>query len=578
MLFSEFSQFLNKIEHTPSRLEMTTILVDLFAKALPEEVDKICYLVRGRVTPLYVKQDFGLADKLVLKAALGAFSLEKKHANKIFKEYGDLGLAIEFYKLHSASLFESTTSLTVAEVFGELTKLSQLEGDKSQEKKLDILAHLFQELDALSCRFVSRIAVGKLRLGFSEMTVLDAFSWMLTGDKSLRSRIEKIYNVKPDIGDIGKRIKLLGEKALMKIDPQAGVPILMARAERVVTPADILAKIGRCAIEFKYDGFRLQVHRTKAGEVFVYSRNMEEVGYMYPEIVKAIKENFANIELIIEGEAVGYNEKTQKYLPFQETVQRKRKYGIEEMSRKIPLKLLVFELLLYNGISFIDRPYLERRTKLSLLLKKVETSVLALSMEQIVDTPKEINDLFAIAVKEGFEGIMAKKLAGTYEAGARGWNWIKFKNSYEGLVADTVDCLVMGYDYGQGKRTDFGIGAFLVGIIDKAKEHYYTIAKIGTGLTDVEWKTMQELCFANKTETQPENYVVNDLSKPDVWVKPQVVVEIRADEVTKSPAHSAGYALRFPRLEKFRPDKGVLDVTTHEELLSLFSAQKKLAI
>jgi len=218
-------------------------------------------------------------------------------------------------------------------------------------------------------------------------------------------------------------------------------------------------------------------------------------------------------------------------------------------------------------------------------------STILLSDLKIVQNPKEIEEYFKEQVKNGLEGIMAKRLDGTYQAGARGWNWIKLKKSYSSKLSDTIDCVVMGYDFGQGKRSDFGIGDFLIGVYDDKKERFVTVSKIGTGLTDEEWKTLKVQSSKFKVQSKPKNYEVDKMMECDVWVEPKIVVEIRADEITRSPVHTAGrimepsqsgnalkvktagFALRFPRLERFRDDKKPQDATTLSEVEKMYKKQ-----
>ncbi len=578
MLFKQFSETLSLLEKTDSRLKMTEVLAGLFRETPAEEIDKVCYLLQGRVVPLYVKLDFGLAERLVFKAFVSAFSLNGKEARRRFHELGDLGLAAEEYRRVTRTLFQTDREPTVIEVYNRLYQLAKLEGGGSQEAKLHQVADLLQELDPLSNRFLVRILVGNLRLGFSEMTVLDAFSWMTAGDKSLRAEIEKAYNVRPDLGFIGRTLKAKGLGGLKGVKPEVGVPILMAKAERVAVPGDILEKTaGEAAVEPKFDGFRLQLHLLPDKTVRIYSRNLDDVSYMYPDIVAALVAEAGAGELIIEGEAVGYNPGTGEFLPFQETVQRKRKYNIAEVSREVPLKLYAFDLLYLEGRSFINEPYLKRRETLKKIIKGTN-GVITVAPERVVREPAELEALFTEYVSEGLEGIMAKKLTGRYEAGARGWNWIKFKHSYAARVTDTLDCLVMGYDYGKGKRTKFGLGAFLVGVRDEKNDRFVTIAKIGTGLTDEEWRSLKDSAHRHEVKEKPAAYEVNKLMAADVWLEPGIVVEIRADQITKSPAHTAGLALRFPRLERFRTDKRPTDVTSLPELDRIFRSQRNHSV
>jgi DNA ligase-1 len=412
------------------------------------------------------------------------------------------------------------------------------------------------------------------------MTILDALSWMRSKSKQDRPEIEKAYNVRPDLGFIAHLVKTDFNR-LTKVEPVVGVPILMAKAERVANPEEIITKIGSCAIEPKYDGFRLQFHY-QPGEVKIYSRGIEEVSEMFPDLIKVLVRELTIKNGIFEGEAIGYDPKTHQYLPFQETVQRKRKYQVLEKSREIPLLVFVFDLLFLNNQSLLNKNYNERRQLLKSVFSKSDSQVFSLAQEKVVNTSAEIQAEFRRQVQEGREGIMAKKLDGKYQAGARNWNWIKFKHSYDRQLIDTLDCVVMGFDFGQGKRTGFGIGAFLVGIYDAKKQQYTTLAKIGTGLTDEEWKKMAILCNQNKLSNQPSDYLVNKQLVVDVWVEPKIIVEIRADELTESPQHTTrqnkegvGLALRFPRLERFREDKSLSDLTTVEEVVKLFQTQKK---
>ena len=259
-------------------------------------------------------------------------------------------------------------------------------------------------------------------------------------------------------------------------------------------------------------------------------------------------------EIIFEGEAIGFNPKTGEFLPFQETVKRKRKYDIKEKALEVPLKFFAFELLYLDGKNFIKLPFIERRKALEQSIKKnknINEQIIIVDDQEEVDKEDRLEEIFDKAIDQKLEGVIAKKIDGIYQPGARGWNWIKYKRSYSSKINDTIDCLVMGYDLGKGKRTDFGMGAFLVGVLDKNKDLFITVAKIGTGLTDEELEFLKIKSQISKIKDKPINYFVDKAMNCDVWLTPSIVVEIRADEITKSPTHTAGLALRFPRLELF---------------------------
>lgn len=571
MKFSELSIYFDRISQNSSRLEITRVLAELFKKLSPSEIEKVVYLLQGRVRPAYEGIDFGMAEKMIIKAALSALNIEKDYFEKEFKKIGDLGQAIEHFKKEIHSFEER--DMEVEEVYGIFYKLATASGQGSQEEKISYLSQLIRTLDPLSSRFLARLPTGTIRMGFSDMTVLDAYSWMIAGDKSLRGVIEKAYHVRPELGYIGRIIKEKGIREMDKITPKVFTPIIMMRAERLSSAEEIIKQIGESLVEPKFDGFRLQIHfDRKKGKVILYSRSLEDVTYMYPDIVEGVKKQVKAQEIIFEGEAIGYNPKTGSFLPFQETVQRKRKYDIAEMANKIPLRLFSFELLYLNGKSYVNIPFVERRKTLE---KEIDTKrdlardVVLVADEERVKDPKKLEKLFDDAVEKGLEGIMAKKLTGVYKPGAREWNWIKYKRSYSSKVNDTIDCLVMGYDLGKGKRTAFGIGAFLVGVYDDKKDSFVTIAKIGTGLTDEEWRELKSKSEKYITKAKQENYLVDKMMDCDVWLSPQIVVEIRADEITKSPVHTAGLALRFPRLERFRDDKKAEDATSLKEVMKM---------
>ena len=576
MNFSKLATYFERIETKSSRLEITHILAELFNELNAEEIGQTVYLLQGRVAPLFEKTEFGMAEKTVIKSIVSALSIDRPYFEKENHRLGDVGKTLEEFKKQYISFEER--EMTINEVFQELDRLAKSTGDGSNEIKVGILSGLVRQLDSKSCRYLVRIPQGLMRLGFSDMTIIDAYSWMLSGTKQYRPEIEAAYHVRPDLGYIGRLIKQQGLDGIKKVLPQIFTPIIMMRAERLSSGEEIVKQIGECAIEPKYDGFRLQIHyKKKSGEVRLYSRNLEDVSYMYPDIVMGVQQEIAADEIIFEGEAIGYNPHTQAFLPFQETVQRKRKYDIEEKAKEIPLKLFVFELLYCNGISYINDTFVKRRETLEKVISSKnipEKNTTILAPHKLLSDASIIEKNFDDAVEEGLEGIIAKKLDGTYRPGARGWNWIKFKRSYSSKIHDTVDCLVMGYDTGKGKRTGFGIGAFLVGIYDEKEETFKTVSKIGTGLTDEEWREMKTRCDKLQTRSMPNEYIIDKTLDVDMWVTPGIVVEIKADEITQSPIHTAQYALRFPRLVRFRDDKLKTDVTTFSEIADLYTMQE----
>lgn len=594
MKFRELAKYFEKIEHTSSRLEITYILAELFQFLSSEEIDKTLYLLQGRIAPLFNNLEFAMAEKMVLKSIATALNCEQSLFESTYKKNGDLGQTVEQFRTQ-IQLFDEQKDLSIQEVYAQLLSITKSSGEGSQIKKINILAQLIRQLDPVSTRYVVRIPIGIMRLGFSDMTILDAFSWMIQKDKQLRTQIQEAYHVRPDIGYIGKILKENGIQGIQDVKPVVGTPIIMMRAERMSSGSEIIKQIGTCASQPKYDGFRLQIHYSKKENIVkIFSRNLEEVSVMFPDVIQGIKKEVFAQEVILEGEAIGFNSQTGTFLPFQETVQRKRKYDIDQKAESIPLKLFAFELLYVDGQSYVKSDYERRRKKLNSILKgqgNIFEETIILAPEKIIHSPQDIEIEFDDAISKGLEGIIAKKLNGFYQPGARGWNWIKYKKSYSVKVEDTIDCVIMGYDFGKGKRSDFGIGAFLVGIYDDKLDMFCTIAKIGTGLSDEEWKKLKTKSEKFSVKKIPRNYLVDKLMYCDVWISPSIVVEIRADEISRSPVHTAGrllkqsisgssfivespgFALRFPRLEKFRDDKAPTDATTLKEMKDIFEKQ-----
>lgn len=593
MNFSKLAQYLEKLEKTASRNEITNILAELFKKASAEEIDKICYLLLGELVPAYRGIEFNLAEKMMLRVLSLAYQKSSKAVNRLYKSKGDLGDTAYALAPHKKSGQEG---LMVAQVYESLFKIAEEKGKGSQERKVEGAARLLAALDPHSAKFAARIPVGKLRLGFSEATILDALSVMEKGDKSGRKEIEAAFNVTADIGEIAKLVKKTGVESLRKLAAKPGIPIRPSLAERLKDIEEIFEKAGaEVGVEQKLDGFRTQIHLWREADekkVRLFSRNLENTTPMFPEIVAAAKRTKVK-SAILDGETIGYNPQTGKFAPFQETVQRKRKYDVALFAKKIPLYIFVFDILHLNGKSLLELSFRERRTILEKILAPKSGGALQLAPHKVTRNFTVIKEELKKSLAAGLEGLVVKKLDAPYQAGSRGFHWIKLKATSalleklrsgaagEGTkLPDTVDCVVMGAYRGRGKRTGFGVGGFLLGIRG-TDDRYYTISRLGTGLSDEQFREARRRIEKLKAEEQPKEYVVEKETSPDIWVRPSLVAEILADEITLSPRHTAGrgksgrgYSLRFPRLVRFRDDKNPEDATTVKEIAGMYRGQK----
>lgn len=574
MLFRELSSYLERLEKTASRIEITKILAELFQKTPPSEIDKVCYLVLGGLAPSYEGVILNIAEKMMFRVLAKAYNKDISDVIKTYKTKGDLG--------HVAfSLAKTNVSkLSVGQVHFELMKVAKEGGEGSQERRIEILVNLLRNLDPLSSKFASRVPVGRLRLGFSDKTVLDALSWMEAGDKSLKPQLEKAYQVLPDVGLLAREVKEKGvEKACKGVSPVVGIPVLPMLSQRIKSPSEMIVKMGEVDVEPKLDGLRILIHFIRGKFVKAFTRNLNETSHMFPELTKIDK--FVNCDsAIFDCEAVGLDEKTKLMANFQTTMTRRRKHDIGETSKKVGIEFFIFDIISKNRKSLMDKNYLERRKVLEKTVKL--GGPFKLVEHEITKDPERINELYKKRIKEGYEGIMVKRVNSSYIPGRTGWRWVKMKQGEEakGKLADTIDVVVMGYTTGRGKRASFGVGQFLVGVVDptsrtlRGASKIKTTSKIGTGLTDEEFREMKRRLTKLGVKEKPKEYDVHKNYVPDYWVTPSLVVEIAADEITKSPTHTAGIALRFPRLVRFRDDRSPDDATTLKELKRLFGMQK----
>jgi DNA ligase-1 len=572
MRFSKLVDYLAQLEATTKRLEMTAILGALFKEATADEIAPIIYLTQERLGPAFEPIDFGIGEALAAEALAKASRKDKETIKKLYSQHGDYGIVAE--KL----LSDTGKAFTVTQVFDRLKEIALASGEGAMTQKTDLLADLLQKLSGREARYVLRIPLGRLRLGIGDPTVMEGLSWSLAGDKSLRPHIERAYNVCSDLGQVARVLKSEGVDALAKIQVEVGKPVRMALAERAKNAEDIVTRLGKCAVENKYDGFRCQVHK-RGDQVRIFSRNLEETTAMFTDIADGIRQQIKAHTAILEGEALSYDPETGEFHPFQVTMQRKRKYDVAEMTVKFPLRLIAFDLLYLDGKDFTSQPYIKRHETLASIIAPGER--VELSRHLVTQDAKEIEKFFMEAITSGLEGIIAKRLDSRYQAGMRNFNWIKLKRSYQGHLSDTVDGVIVGYLRGRGMRARFGIGALLVAVYDDEQDKFATIAKIGTGFSDAEWPQMRELLDKIAVAQKPAR--VDALIEPDVWVEPKYVIEMQADEITRSPVHTAGkagdepgYALRFPRVVGFiRTDRKAEDATTVKEILRMFEKQGK---
>lgn len=571
MKFSELASYFEKLEATTKRLEMFNILAELFKKADSNEIEKIIYLCQEQILPPFRGVEMGISEKLLIRAIAQSAGVALEMVEEEFKDAGDLGIVAENFS-RSKGL-----ELEVSEVYDQLLKMAQTAGEGSVEKKISLLANLLSNASPLESKYIARFVAGRLRLGIGDPTILDALAQAKAGTRKFRPELERAYNLCSDLGLVAKTLFEKGEKGIREFKIKVFSPVRMALCERLPSSEDIVKKIGKAAIEPKYDGFRCQIHKD-GDKVEIFSRNLERTTHMFPEIVEAAKRQIKSKQAILEGEALAYNEETGELFPFQVTITRKRKHGVEELAKEYPLKLFAFELLFEDGVDYTQKPYLERRERMNQII--IPDGPIEIAKVIYTSDPREIKSYFEEFVEKGLEGVVAKRLDAPYSAGARNFNWIKLKRSYKGELADTIDVCIVGYFKGKGFRAKLGIGAILCAVYDEESDTFKTIAKVGSGFSEENWVKLKEML--DEIAISHPHARVDSLITPDVWVEPKYVITVMADEITRSPLHTCGrtekeigYALRFPRAQGFiRQDKSAGDANTVKEIIEMYEQQR----
>ncbi|HMK33074.1 MAG TPA: ATP-dependent DNA ligase, partial [Nitrosopumilaceae archaeon] len=429
--------------------------------------------------------------------------------------------------------------------------------------------------------FIIKIITNSLRLGIADFTILDSLAIAFTGSKENREALEHAYNVSSDLGKVATAVAKNGINAIKNFQVSVFSPVRPMLAERVKSPKEAHEKMGpEFAAEYKLDGERVQIH-IKGEKIILYSRSLENITNYYPDIVEKISKTINAAEAIIEAEAVAINEDSGEFLPFQELMHRRRKYGVAKAVSQYPITVNLFDVMFMDGKSCLDLPYKARRKLLEKIVK--EDSFTKLVPMSIVKTDNDVEEMLENAINSGCEGLMLKQLDGTYKAGARGSNWLKLKREYRNELGDSLDLVVIGAFYGRGRRTG-KYGALLLATYNDETDTFPSICKVGTGFTDESLDQFYQI-LSDKITIKKNPRIESGL-EADVWFEPEVVIEVVASEITLSPLHKtatdairkgSGLALRFPKFTgRIRLEKTPENATTDQEIISLYNGQKRV--
>jgi DNA ligase 1 len=579
--YSEVAASYSKLESISGRNEMTQVLASLLKATPKDELSFLAYLTQGKLRPDYEGVELGLAEKMALRAIGTAAGLQPGTVYDTYVKLGDIGSAAEklLSKKSQDSLFPEKLSLR--RVYQTLLRVAGQVGSGSVEAKQKELVSLLNDATPLEAKYIMRTVTGELRLGVADYTLLDAAAVAFLGGKGLRSKLERAYNVHPDLGFIVKSAAEKGIHGIETVKVEVGVPIRPMLAERLSSAESILRKMGNSTVvaEYKLDGERLQIHKS-GSKVLLFSRRLEVITGHYPDAGELVRTCVSAKNAILEAEVVAINEDTGEYLPFQELMHRRRKHGVEKAIEDYPVALNFFDILLAGKVDFTGKPYHVRRKKLEEVVKATERTRLVPALHS--SEPAEIEKFMEEAIENGCEGLVVKDPNSTYRAGAREFAWIKLKREYRSELTDTIDLPIIGAFHGKGRRAG-AYGTFLLGAYDGKRGLFTSVAKVGTGFSDEDLEKIPKLLKPFESHVKPGNVESNMV--PDVWFRPHVVLETIASELTLSPIHTAamgrirpgaGISLRFPKFTgKVRDDKRPEDSTTVEEIVSMYNGQLK---
>lgn len=584
MEYKKLVDIYKKIESTSKRLEKTYYISELLKNAPKLDLQKIVLLIQGKIFPNWDERKIGIASKLVIKAINITTGISTEKIEQEWKKTGDLGIVAQNLTNIKKQQTLSNETLTVTKVFNNLQKLTELEGSKSVELKMRLIAELLSSANPAEARFIVRTLLEDLRVGVGEGSMRDAICWAFFSDKlgftylskendfQVQDRelytqyiqaIQNAYDVTNDFSIVADAAKNKDINILDNMNLEPGRPIKVMLAIKVDNIDEGFERVGKpMECEYKYDGFRIQGHK-KGTEIKLFTRRLENVTAQFPEVVKCLKTNIQADNFIIDSEAVGYDKKSGKYMPFQNISQRiRRKYDIEEIADKYPVELNIFDVIFLNGKSLINENFEKRHDLLNQIVKE-EPKKIMIAKSLITSDKKEVDKFYKKSIDNGNEGLMLKKLDAPYKPGARVGYMVKLKSE-----KDALDVVIIAAEWGEGKRASM-LSSYTISCIDE-DGNFLEIGKVSTGLKE---KEEEGLTFSQMTEAiRP--LIISEKGR-EVKLKPKIVIEVAYEEIQKSPTYQSGYALRFPRVRSMRIDKDPLEAVTFNTIENLYYEQNK---
>lgn len=553
MKYSEFVEVYEELAGTTKRLEKTEILRKFLKKLEKEGKAEYLYLLLGRVVPDYDAREMGISDQLVLKAIESAYGISHEKVMGKFREIGDYGDIAEFFAKQRKQKALFSKALTVDKVFDNLKKVMVVEGKGAVEKKLGLISELLGQASDKEAKYIVRTLLSDLKIGIAAPTIVDALaSAYFDGKAEMGDKIQGTYDLVNDFAVVFEAC-IAGEKELDKIGLKPGRPLNVMLAVKVSSIDEAFEVCGKpAAIEQKYDGFRMLISKD-GKDIKLFTRRLEDVTHQFPDVVAAVRENVKGESFILDSEVVGYDKKSGKYRPFEAISQRiKRKYDIDKLIGELPVEVNVFDCIYHNGKSMINEGFLERRKIVEKIVREKKL-VIRPAVQIITDKEDEAMKFYEDALKVGEEGVMVKKIDAPYKQGRRVGYMVKLKPEIRDL-----DFVIVGAEYGTGKRGGL-LTSYILACRDRGE--LLEVGKVASGL-----KEKEEEGFSYEQMTKLLKPLIEEKKGDYVKVKPEVVVSVTYQNIQESPSYASGYALRFPRITHYRPDRSVKDITSFDEL------------
>ncbi len=555
MDYAEFVEIYEKLSATTKRLEKTEILSLFLRKLKLKGKSEWIYLLLGRVVPDYDSREIGISTQLALKAISHSFGVKEEDVVKKFKKIGDLGEIAEEFSRKKRQATLGVKKLSVEKVFSNLRKVMDVEGKGAVEKKLNLVSELLGAASPSEAKYIVRTLLSDLRIGIAAPTIVDALGAAFFKENSeIKERIQCAFDLANDFAIVFEIAGKGDEKEFDKIEIEPGKPLNVMLAVKVSNIKEAFEVCGKpAAIEQKYDGFRMLLNKKKNGEISLFTRRLENVTLQFPDVVSAVSKGVKGASFILDAEVVGYDAKTKKYKPFEAISQRiKRKYDVEKLVKELPVEINVFDVLYYEGKSYLEKPFIDRRKIVEKIVHEKEW-VIRPSVQIITESEKEAMDFYEKALQVGEEGIMIKTLNAPYKQGRRVGYMVKLKP-----ILNDFDLVIVGAEYGTGKR-----GGWLTSYILACRDgdNFVEVGKASSGLKE---KEEEGTTYAEMTKLLKP--LIIEEKEDYVKVKPKIVVSVNYQNIQESPSYSSGYALRFPRITAYRPDRGIKDINGLEDI------------